>query len=72
MDEETDHILAEAGDIIVGSQPRPMPEILGAGISPTNDAAGGAKGMAPREGSGVSVHGEGLCQESPFSISYFT
>ena len=53
-EEETDRILAKTDDIIVESQPRPMPEILGAGISPTYDAAGGAKGMAPREGSGVS------------------
>ena len=61
--EETDRILAEEDNIIVESQARPMLEILGAGIYPTYDAAGGAKGMARREGSGVS--GEGLCQEPP-------
>ena len=46
--------------IIVESQPRPMLESMGAGISPTYDAGGGAKGMAPREGSAWS---QGLCQE---------
>ena len=48
-EEETDHILVEVDDI-VESQPRPMPEILGAGISPMYDAAEGTTGMAPGEG----------------------
>ena len=34
-DEETDGILAEAGNIIVNSDSRPTQEILGAGLSPT-------------------------------------
>ena len=59
-DEETDCILAKA-DIIIVDEPRPVPEMLDAVTSPTEDA-GGTEGMAPSEGSeGELQKGEGLC-----------
>ena len=55
-------------------QPRPIPEILVAGISPTYDAAGGTEGIVPQEGNGGgTVFGKGPLPGALFySISYFT
>ena len=47
QEEESNHILAEADDVIVESQPRLMLEILGATMSPVYDAVEGTTGMAP-------------------------
>ena len=62
-DEEADLILVEA-DAILLEQPVPMPELLGAGVSPTNNAeAHSVEGMAPCEGSGEELRKrECLCQ----------
>ena len=67
-DEETDRLLAEADEHLLGvveeSQPATSPELLGSVIrTPTIDAETGAAGLAPPEGSaGELQEGEGQCQ----------
>ena len=68
-DEETDHIVLAASDITGKGQSRPAWEILGAGISPTHNAAGGMEGMAPQEGSGGEMWRDRAFVRVPLSIS---
>ena len=49
-DEEITSVLAD--NIIVESQPSSTPKILGTGLFPTYDAAGGTKVMASQEEGG--------------------
>ena len=41
-DEEADRILAEADSMLL-DEPEPTPELLGAGVSPTDDAVRGTQ-----------------------------
>ena len=70
-DEGADRIHVEA-DAVLLDEPEPTPGLLGAGVSPTDDAeAQSIEGMAPCERSGEELwRGEGLRQGPSSDVSY--